>query len=163
MKTFVVSAGLLMVTLILKRSLALIVLWCLKFVSVKINNIVLLLRMAATLETCDRLNQTSTNQYKNKLTKLFSYLGTKALFILLCVYVVACSDTQPQKQVCSEAWFEKVDRQITSGDGQGHGPDLGSLEWRSVVEFKLGVRGDESLPAADSERWCTYIDQHFIN
>ncbi|MCL1093521.1 hypothetical protein [Shewanella kaireitica] len=98
--------------------------------------------------------------------------STRILATILCVLTVACSDVELQKKTlgletiespCNQIWFEKVDRQIASGDGQGHGPDLGSMEWRSVVEFKLGVRGDESLPAADSERWCAYIDQHFIN
>ena len=121
--------------------------------------------MAVILDTSNRLKQ-------GKLSKTVSDCGAKALLIPLCVFVVACGDTQQQDHtaeqslvdnLCTEIWFEKVDRQIASGDGQGHGPDLGSLEWRSVVEFKLGVRGDESLPAADSEHWCAYIDQHFID
>ena len=44
-----------------------------------------------------------------------------------------------------------------TGDGQGHGPDLGSSEWRSVIEFKLGIRGDPSVPPRNSELWCAYI------
>ncbi|MFT5787926.1 MAG: hypothetical protein ACI8SJ_000021 [Shewanella sp.] len=68
----------------------------------------------------------------------------------------------PQSQGCDQTWFEKVEKQILTGDGSGHGPDLGSMEWRSVVEFKLGVRGDESLPEVNSDQWCSYIDQHFI-
>ncbi|QQX82675.1 hypothetical protein JK628_16430 [Shewanella sp. KX20019] len=107
----------------------------------------------------------------SKLLKRITHSGGKVLVILLCFFAVACSDAQQQspsaqqktvQSLCNQAWFEKVDRQITSGDSQGHGPDLGSIEWRSVVEFKLGVRGDESLPAVDSDPWCAYIDQYFI-
>jgi hypothetical protein len=41
----------------------------------------------------------------------------------------------------------------------GHGPDIGSLEWQSVIEFKLGLRGDPDVPPRGSQRWCAYIDQ----
>lgn len=64
---------------------------------------------------------------------------------------------------CNQAWFAKVEQQLTSGDGQGHGPDLGSLEWRSVIEFKLGIRGQANLPSKDSDLWCDYINRHYIN
>ena len=60
---------------------------------------------------------------------------------------------------CSDAWNRYVDGKITSGDGQGHGPDLGSDEWKGVVEFRLGVRGLPEVPARDSDGWCHYIDR----
>lgn len=63
---------------------------------------------------------------------------------------------------CHMAWYEKVEKQVGTGDGQGHGPDLGSSEWRSVVEFKLGIRGNEATPSLDSELWCDYINAHYI-
>jgi len=61
-------------------------------------------------------------------------------------------------QVCSNEWYAKIESQFTTGDGQGHGPDLGSSEWRSVIEFRLGIRGDTSLPPHNSEQWCDYIN-----
>ena len=60
---------------------------------------------------------------------------------------------------CSDEWNRHVDQKIISGDGQGHGPDLGSDEWKGVVEFKLGIRGQADLPARDSGDWCILIDQ----
>jgi len=63
---------------------------------------------------------------------------------------------------CSSEWFTKVENEIMTGDGQGHGPDLGSFEWRNVIEFRLGIRGDSNLPARNSEQWCEYIDSNFI-
>jgi hypothetical protein len=49
---------------------------------------------------------------------------------------------------------------LTTDDGMGHGPDIGSDEWKSVVEFRLGVRGIPGTPDRSSEDWCTYIDAH---
>jgi len=64
--------------------------------------------------------------------------------------------------ICSNAWYTVVEEQIPTGDGQGHGPDLGSMEWRSVIKFKLGIRGDKNNPALASEQWCQYIDVNYI-
>lgn len=60
---------------------------------------------------------------------------------------------------CSKAWQEHIDRTLQTGDGQGHGPDIGSGEWKSVVEFKLGLRGQPNIPDRDSQDWCHYIDK----
>jgi hypothetical protein len=60
---------------------------------------------------------------------------------------------------CSDEWNRYVDREVVTGDGQGHGPDLGSEEWKGVVEFKLGIRGQADLPARDSDDWCQFIDR----
>jgi len=59
---------------------------------------------------------------------------------------------------CTEEWYQFVEHKLVSSDGQGHGPDLGSDEWKSVIEFKLGIRGQSQLPARDSEDWCRLID-----
>lgn len=61
--------------------------------------------------------------------------------------------------LCSEAWYETVEAEVPTGDGHGHGPDVGSEEWKSVVEFKLGIRGQPDVPARDSDTWCRHIDQ----
>jgi len=59
---------------------------------------------------------------------------------------------------CTEEWYQFVEHKLVSGDGQGHGPDLASDEWKSVIEFKLGIRGQSGLPTRDSEDWCQLID-----
>ncbi len=41
----------------------------------------------------------------------------------------------------------------------GHGPDIGSEEWKSVVEFQLGIRGNPGVPDRSSEAWCPFTDQ----
>jgi uncharacterized protein len=60
--------------------------------------------------------------------------------------------------LCSEAWNRMIDAKVTSGDGQGHGPDIGSDEWKGTIEFRLGVRGKPELPTRTSEAWCRTID-----
>jgi len=60
---------------------------------------------------------------------------------------------------CSDAWYQSIEEKVPTGDGRGHGPDVGSDEWKSVVEFKLGIRGKQDIPRRDSEAWCRHIDQ----
>ena len=40
----------------------------------------------------------------------------------------------------SDEWAYALDQQLGISDGQGHGPDLKSAEWRSAVEYKLQNR-----------------------
>jgi len=68
--------------------------------------------------------------------------------------------TGPQSETpCSGSWYRSIEEKVTTGDGQGHGPDIGSGEWKSVVEFNLGIRGATGLPKRDTEAWCAYIDR----
>ena len=60
---------------------------------------------------------------------------------------------------CSDGWNRYVEEKLVSGDGKGHGPDLGSEEWKGVIEFKLGVRGQPDVPPRDTEGWCLYVDR----
>ena len=56
-----------------------------------------------------------------------------------------------------------VEEKLSTGDAQGHGPDVGSSEWRSVVDFKLGIRGKPGIPDSTTEQWCAYIDREISN
>ena len=81
---------------------------------------------------------------------------------LSIVPVVGCSQHQvysSSPEHCSERWVEFVESRVATGDGQGHGPDPGSVEWQSGVEFKLGVRDDPGVPDRTSDEWCDYIDE----
>jgi len=60
---------------------------------------------------------------------------------------------------CSEPVYRRIEAQVPTGDGRGHGPDVGSEEWKSVVEFKLGIRDQGEAPSRDSDAWCRYIDR----
>lgn len=69
-------------------------------------------------------------------------------------------DSTPRPAVsapCSNRLYTWIESRIRSGDGMGHGPDIGSTEWKSVIEFKLGLRGDPALPDIDSNAWCGFI------
>ncbi len=59
---------------------------------------------------------------------------------------------------CTTSWNEYVESMLATGDGMGHGPDIGSDEWKSVIEFKLGIRGNGDIPDRSSAAWCTFID-----
>ncbi len=61
--------------------------------------------------------------------------------------------------LCSHAWYKFIEEKVVTGDGHGHGPDVGSAEWKSVVEFKLGIRGNPDVPSRESDDWCRYIDE----
>lgn len=60
---------------------------------------------------------------------------------------------------CSDAWYRSIDAKVRSADGQGHGPDVGSDEWKSTIEFRLGVRGKPGVPKRDTGAWCSFIEQ----
>ena len=84
-------------------------------------------------------------------------------FLFLCAIAISScaidSKIAPSPQPCSEQWFQFVEGKLPTGDSEGHGPDLGSSEWRSVVEFKLGIRGDPTIPDRATDQWCAYIDE----
>lgn len=89
------------------------------------------------------------------------------IFKLLLIVTIAlmgagCVGTNPlpdSVDICTEAWARSIEDTLLTGDGQGHGPDIGSDEWKSVVEFKLGIRGEPAVPPRDSSAWCDHIDQ----
>jgi hypothetical protein len=91
------------------------------------------------------------------------YRHQRGLPVALCLLVISsCEMSQnlaPDLRPCSEQWFQFVEQKLPTGDSEGHGPDVGSLEWRSVVEFKLGIRGDPAVPGRETDQWCAYINE----
>ena len=81
---------------------------------------------------------------------------------VLAIAITGCFENNANQQLCTNDWYLLVEKQISTGDSQGHGPDLGSIEWRSTIEFKLGIRDQPEIPALDTEQWCSYINEHFI-
>lgn len=83
-------------------------------------------------------------------------------FVVLIVQVQsgrAGTDSTDTGSFCTQEWYRFIEGKVATGDGQGHGPDLGSTEWQSVVEFKLGIRGKAEVPQRNSDAWCHHIDQ----
>lgn len=88
---------------------------------------------------------------------------TRIFPITLVALLMACSEQAPEQNVnpdapCDEVRFEQIEATITSGDGAGHGPDIGSGEWFSVITFRLGERGNPDLPDAGSNAWCDFVE-----
>ena len=82
-------------------------------------------------------------------------MNLRYLMPLLCTAICLCgceSAPTPDRlaEPCSEPWFEMLEEYYPTGDGAGHGPDIGSEEWKSVIEFKLGIREDPKVPNPDS-------------
>ena len=82
-----------------------------------------------------------------------------AIFVVLVVFNQRVNAGAESAIPCTQEWNQFVDLKLVSGDGQGHGPDLGSDEWKGVIEFKLGIRGQADLPGRNSDAWCQLIDQ----
>ncbi len=82
---------------------------------------------------------------------------------LALVLAGGCASATPPLSPCTPAWYHWVERALSTGDGLGHGPDPGSLEWRAAIEFRLGLRGQPGRPALDSRVWCQDIDQRVAN
>ena len=53
----------------------------------------------------------------------------RLLMAPLLLIIAGCSSVAQKGETyspCSEAWFNHVEQRINTGDGYGHGPDIGS-------------------------------------
>ena len=86
-----------------------------------------------------------------------------SVLIIFVATFVQASDNHSSRlenaSLCSDSWYRFIEEKIPTSDDQGHGPDVGSDEWKSVIEFKLGIRNKQNLPSHNSEAWCRHIDQ----
>ncbi len=86
-----------------------------------------------------------------------------AVFIIFLVICIQASNNHRSSMaggtLCSDSWHRFIEEKVPTSDNQGHGPDIGSDEWKSVIEFKLGLRDVPNFPERDSEAWCRHIDQ----
>jgi len=90
---------------------------------------------------------------------MYRWLVIALIVVAACVQAGNSGELVPETRVtCTDSWYRYIEEQVTTGDGQGHGPDIGSDEWKSVIEFRLGIRGKPDLPARNSEDWCIAID-----
>jgi uncharacterized protein len=87
------------------------------------------------------------------------YLLFSLFFVAACVQASDNQTASLVKPLCSASWYRSIEQKLPTSDAQMHGPDIGSEEWKSVIEFKLGVRNKPNVPDSNSESWCRYIDQ----
>ncbi|VVE71942.1 hypothetical protein PAN31117_04221 [Pandoraea anapnoica] len=53
----------------------------------------------------------------------------------------------PSRRPCTPEWFAYLEKHYTAvGDGQGHGPDLGSDEWLDAFERRRNLPSTSALP-----------------
>jgi len=91
-----------------------------------------------------------------------------SLIALVALYMTSKYE---RSQPCSPEWFVGIDERLQIGDAQGHGPDLGSPEWRAAVQRKLKLDGSQPsslkptsdktrAPQLASDQWCQFIDNY---
>jgi hypothetical protein len=56
----------------------------------------------------------------------------------------------------SPAWYAWVDGRLGISDGQGHGPDPGSMEWNLAVQRRLGDEAPQVAPG--TPQWQQAVD-----
>lgn len=78
----------------------------------------------------------------------------------LVLLLISATSVAHAQSICTDPWYQSIDKILNTTDGQGHGPDIGSEEWKSVIEFKLGIRDGANVPERSSDKWCQYIDLH---
>lgn len=78
--------------------------------------------------------------------------------LLLALSAVCLNATAEADPPCPADRLAAIDRHGTPHDSRGHGPDPGSEEWASTVEWQLGLRGQADLPARGSLAWCGRIE-----
>ncbi|NQZ30511.1 MAG: hypothetical protein HRU06_04510 [Oceanospirillaceae bacterium] len=106
----------------------------------------------------------------NSKTDVTERLGSinalsKSILIVSCLLLSSCASTfddYANAQDCTEQWYNLVEQQLSMSDAAGHGPDLGSDEWRSAVEMELQITENNNLPAIESETWCSFIHNSYI-
>jgi len=91
----------------------------------------------------------------------------KPIYIIFWVCCIsACSYTGKapinNSLKCDMNSFKLIEQKLKTSDSHGHGPDIGSNEWKSVVEFKLGVRGEVFVPPRNTPDWCKFIESTLI-
>lgn len=90
------------------------------------------------------------------------YMKVNLLVALLLTFVIACSSNKENNLAnttpsCSPQIYQLISDQVQTDDALGHGPDIATDEWKSTIEFTLGLRGESSTPSHTSDQWCGYI------
>lgn len=91
--------------------------------------------------------------------KKYHFAFLSLLATCTCVWADSSQNQPTPKQLCTQAWYDVIEKQLPTADARKQGPDTGSDEWKAAIERKLNVHGKPDVPARDNESWCRYIDQ----
>jgi len=78
---------------------------------------------------------------------------------ILILFIMIIFLTDISRATCSIDVLNKIEKSVQVSDEKGHGPDLGSEEWQTVVELRLDLLGKLAMPDRNSEAWCHYVEQ----
>ena len=76
---------------------------------------------------------------------------------------MGCANHRPktpeiEPENCSTADILNLAAKLDVSDGAGHGPDIGSAEWRAAIEFRMGITESEHVHDNDTKNWCQFIE-----
>jgi hypothetical protein len=83
----------------------------------------------------------------------------KTLAALLLLFLAACSERESAPPSDWNTWAVWVEARYPVSDGQGHGPDIGSVEWARALQQKLGIVDAQGRgPNPGSEEWRNAVE-----
>ena len=84
----------------------------------------------------------------------------KTLAALLLLFLAACSERESSPPSDWNTWAVWVEARYPVSDGQGHGPDIGSVEWARALQQKLGIVDAEGHgPDLGSDEWRKEVER----
>jgi hypothetical protein len=84
----------------------------------------------------------------------------KTLAALLLLFLAACSERESAPPSDWNTWAVWVEARYPVSDGQGHGPDIGSVEWARALQQKLGIVDAQGRgPNPGSEEWRNAVER----
>ena len=98
-----------------------------------------------------------------KLIAWFKYSYAVVLYLSLLACSAAEVKNDDSAEACPIPMLASIEGRVSALDSEGHGPDLGSDEWFSAIEFRLGLRGQSALPEKGTNEWCDFLDRHLEN
>jgi hypothetical protein len=82
--------------------------------------------------------------------------------ILAVGVLVGCGESVVDKEKGEswDQWARALEARFPVGDGQGHGPDVGSEEWARALQQKLGVVDAQGHgPDIGSAEWRSAVEE----
>lgn len=88
--------------------------------------------------------------------KLIGFIGILLIGFSGFVFAQVEQDKHESNDCDSPSVLAWIESQRPTSDKNGHGPDIGSREWRGVILHRLGVK-DPHRQSLDEKQWCAYV------